>query len=171
MASKDFTDDFLKILRSGFNTEDELDAALASAKQQYKDELEAKKKEETEKKAKENLISVLKSSMYNDYLRYLEKIYPDFKPTKETRKRFFNEIDFIDFAVGARVIGGIANSDVDNFINDIIKALRQRIRNSTPSNLIYFYLVLRESCSLASSVSVSRSESWFPQIYDKLNKK
>lgn len=132
MASKDFTDDFLKILRSGFNTEDELDEALASAKQKYKDELIAKKEAEAKAARKETLLLTLKNKIYDDYISYLNVAYPDYEQTEDTKKRFFKELDYTDYSVGAKKVSiGGKNIPVNDF-ESVINAMFEEVMNPTP---------------------------------------
>ena len=123
MASKDFTDDFLKIRRSGFNTEEELDSALASAKEKYKEELALKSKKDKEEKEKVKKLDSIKTSLYFDYLRYLQLAYPDFKVNEEVKKQFFKELEYIDFSVGARKVGSYTKDDFDSAFDEAINKI------------------------------------------------
>ena len=123
-SKKDFTEDFLKILRSGYNSEEDLDRALAEAKKAFKKEAEEKAAAEKEKKARVKQIDALKTALYFDYVRYLKAAYPDFEPDENTRDRFLKELNFVDYAVGANTPAGFAPAEeMDKAISKLLKEI------------------------------------------------
>ena len=124
--SKDFTDDFLKILRSGFNSEEELESAFNKAKAQYAKEKEEKEKAKKEEALKKTEVQKAYFNLYTEYLRYLSKKYPEFKPSVDTEKVFKEELDFVDYAVGASKSLS-KKYNLDNLSDDTIAKLFEKI--------------------------------------------
>ena len=124
--SKDFTDDFLKILRSGFNSEEELESAFNKAKAQYAKEKEEKEKAKKEEALKKAEVQKAYFNLYTEYLRYLSKKYPEFKPSVDTEKVFEEELDFVDYAVGASKSLS-KKYNLDNLSDDTIAKLFEKI--------------------------------------------
>ena len=121
---KDFTDDFLDLLRSSNSASiSELEKAFADAKEKYAKEIETKLYEEKLRKEKEAKINDYKLRIYNDYCKYLSVMYPDFVPDEKTKRRIFAELSFLDYAVGAnkKLNEKVNYDDLDNFVNSMLK--------------------------------------------------